>query len=1499
MVSLVPVDHDPFADGAPAAPPVSSFGGPDGEGAPAGSLRGGPVLVPVDHDPFADTPAPSDDDARPLTIHGGRQAPAPVDDAPTPATPIAGSSPVLAAGFSPARGGPSTASAQPPASADTSAPARGMSYDAAATPDTPHPGGVLSNSADDGYVSGTLKGAATGAIKGVGDAVGFVGGLSHLADYLIARGESAVTGQPVDEVQAAHAAKRKAFEAEEGKSTLGRLVVRSDPTKVLPAPDDVSGPILAKTGEYVPQTEAGKVAQAGVEAAVGAFGPGGGAISPGTAGRTVVSTLARQAPTMAAAGGLGQAVTDTTGDPLLGLGAGLVGVPLAEAGLSHGLKALAPVVGGVGALNRAPVIGPAIARARGNEVAGKILGQSDDPAAVQAAVAQPAPVSAVPGSSQTFAGQIGNDQGLFEAEKALRNTKAEKVEDGSAPTYFNGVDRAQSEAQIAALKGIQPEGDVFRPGQTIAQRMDAIDTAAQDAIDRLTAAHQDAVASRAGASQAFADQARGDLAARQADRTQAGVDFAGQQRADLADRTIARGQASGEAKDQADAARQASHDALVQSFADAHARQFGTAQDAAAPLAGGQVDAADLGASLRGAIEQVRAGAKDLHRNLYNAVDPEGTLALVARPVQDRATGIIDQVRADGSAFSPTEAPLFARAAALPDVAPYRVIHALDKDIGAAMSTERRTAGESPAWARLTQLKGAVKDAMTGAADHQAAWEQSQVDIGAMAHENTIAARLQQDFDANRSAQPLEARAAVGADYGASTTARAPFDPGQDGAQVPHRGYAGPSSGGASLSAPGGRDAASREVGTGPRPDAPAFSPDGTPRAPQRPDTPRPQDLQAFIRARGGIRDTGGDLASMGLTDLIAKGKVGLSLDRMRRLAAEAGYLGADTARAMAETHPNDLLDAVSSDHPVHSVRDEDAAAAWADYDAAKERHDAARGEFGTRSRFGVVPERAPLDAYSREDIEGPGGPQVPEPTRSGLAPTFDTAAANRLKAANAAYAQYARTYKNPVVGPGLRTTGYAGQYARSDAAFIKAAIKPGADGYANAKAYLEAAKNDPDALAAMQDAALNPLRRAVTGNGTLPPGALARWRSPEGFGPALRALDEIMPGLSSRFRNAADATQALADLGAEHKAALATAQKEAARQAVIDNLQRRESLKQESAADKASVNALLAERAANDRAAGLADRADVASSVADRRASDRAANVQSKADRDAAVSTVRDIRARAKATPAADFGKAAGTAIASTEVENAVGSFLKTGTDGAARMRGLVSSVEQDPGALAGLRKAGVDWLVRNHLNADGTLSGAKFISFLLKNRDTLRELYPHAEVSMMGAIARDAENNARWRTTTAVKGGSDSVKNLLASLDSVKGSHAGHVTLGMVAVEAISQGLEHAGVTGAAYAGAAAASAYLVNTLRQAGIKRTADLYREAMANPELARALISKMPTSSDASALHTVARVLKRNLIIGPMVTGQSQPAKGPAAPPQTAPRGGALSAFLGG
>ncbi len=142
-----------------------------------------------------------------------------------------------------------------------------------------------------------------------------------------------------------------------------------------------------------------------------------------------------------------------------------------------------------------------------------------------------------------------------------------------------------------------------------------------------------------------------------------------------------------------------------------------------------------------------------------------------------------------------------------------------------------------------------------------------------------------------------------------------------------------------------------------------------------------------------------------------------------------------------------------------------------------------------------------------------------------------------------------------------------------------------------------------------------------------------------------------------------------------------------------------------------------------------------------------------------------------------------------------------------------------------------------------------------------------------MMGAVARDAEAGARWRTTTAIKGGSDTVKNLLAAAG--EGRRGSHTTLGMVAVEAVAQGFEHGGLQGAAYGGMGAAALYMLNSMRQAGIQRTSDLYMAALADPELARTLISKMPTKADSGTMMAFGRTLKRGLILGPMVVGEAK------------------------
>ena len=103
----------------------------------------------------------------------------------------------------------------------------------------------------------------------------------------------------------------------------------------------------------------------------------------------------------------------------------------------------------------------------------------------------------------------------------------------------------------------------------------------------------------------------------------------------------------------------------------------------------------------------------------------------------------------------------------------------------------------------------------------------------------------------------------------------------------------------------------------------------------------RPQSLIGFLRAAGGLRDSGGELAARDLNRQfpgLMNNKSGMSLDRAREMAAEAGYLGANTEEAVAETLVNDLLEAIDR-HPVYSIFDEDTLAKIADAEAAREEH--------------------------------------------------------------------------------------------------------------------------------------------------------------------------------------------------------------------------------------------------------------------------------------------------------------------------------------------------------------------------------------------------------------------------------------------------------------------------------------------------------------------------------------------------------------------------------
>lgn len=106
----------------------------------------------------------------------------------------------------------------------------------------------------------------------------------------------------------------------------------------------------------------------------------------------------------------------------------------------------------------------------------------------------------------------------------------------------------------------------------------------------------------------------------------------------------------------------------------------------------------------------------------------------------------------------------------------------------------------------------------------------------------------------------------------------------------------------------------------------------------------QPQTLIGFLKAMGGLRDDpqleGRDLRRSfpGLMN----NRRGVSLDRAREAAAEAGYFGFPIDRAMSESTISDLLGKLES-HPQYSERDAERLAAWKEQAAAKQERDVAK----------------------------------------------------------------------------------------------------------------------------------------------------------------------------------------------------------------------------------------------------------------------------------------------------------------------------------------------------------------------------------------------------------------------------------------------------------------------------------------------------------------------------------------------------------------------------
>lgn len=107
--------------------------------------------------------------------------------------------------------------------------------------------------------------------------------------------------------------------------------------------------------------------------------------------------------------------------------------------------------------------------------------------------------------------------------------------------------------------------------------------------------------------------------------------------------------------------------------------------------------------------------------------------------------------------------------------------------------------------------------------------------------------------------------------------------------------------------------------------------------------------------------------------------------------------------------------------------------------------------------------------------------------------------------------------------------------YVMRDDALASKIFTPGDQGYTNIQNWLTNARNDPRALANIENIATTRLREAMGTEGMLSQDKLDAWKLK--YGNALRAIDEVSPGFSQRFDAVANATTAFDEAVSAQKA--------------------------------------------------------------------------------------------------------------------------------------------------------------------------------------------------------------------------------------------------------------------------------------------------------------------------------------------------------------------------
>ena len=149
-----------------------------------------------------------------------------------------------------------------------------------------------------------------------------------------------------------------------------------------------------------------------------------------------------------------------------------------------------------------------------------------------------------------------------------------------------------------------------------------------------------------------------------------------------------------------------------------------------------------LGQMLRAPVETSLADTRARESALWNAIDPNGTLAVDMTPVRERASEIVRDIGPNAARPAGEEASILDTALGLPDTQSFSDL----KDLRSRLTDAIRAAKQDPNRAqearRLNMLLEGVHDTMEGSVSGQAAQDAAAVQAGTMAPEQSMDARM-------------------------------------------------------------------------------------------------------------------------------------------------------------------------------------------------------------------------------------------------------------------------------------------------------------------------------------------------------------------------------------------------------------------------------------------------------------------------------------------------------------------------------------------------------------------------------------------------------------------------------------------------------------------------------------------------------------------------------------------------------------------------------------